>query len=192
MFCYKCGCKIGEADMICPECGTARSEMEYNGGFWNLVGENRILEEGQSVQESDSTTRSTDKTLKNDKQDMTQTEWNLRPLRIVSILFIAVLILCIFQTFRASRSARKYNRMKDKYDILSASYEELERDYECIYHMYDDPASENAANRVYPNDEEETEAVRENQVEESSLDEPDDQESQDSISENDSEALQGA
>lgn len=38
MYCDKCGCKVGNEDSMCPECGAELKDIEYNGGFWGLVG----------------------------------------------------------------------------------------------------------------------------------------------------------
>ncbi len=40
MYCQKCGCKISKNDKKCPNCGK-KVELEYCGGFWGLVGEER-------------------------------------------------------------------------------------------------------------------------------------------------------
>ncbi len=151
MFCSKCGCKIGEAEMICPECGTARSEMEFNGGFWDLVGENRILTEGKPMQAAESTVSGTDKNLKKENLDSAKPERKLLLLGIVSVLFISVLAFGLYQTNRAARTAEDYNRLKAEYDNLNAGYEELMREYESIAQQYEDLEAFSAANSAHAN-----------------------------------------
>ena len=173
MFCSKCGCKIREADMICPECGAARSEMEYNGGFWDLVGEGRTLTEGKTLQATNSVESGKDNTLKKEERDVSQSKRNLISLSIVSILFIVVLAFSIFQTVRAVRTAEKYNKMKEQYDDLSAGYEELMKNYESLAagyeelmknyeslaQQYEEPETEDAANSPHTDDAEGTAAA---------------------------------
>lgn len=39
MYCNNCGCKISTGECRCPNCDTEINDIEYNGGFWGLVGQ---------------------------------------------------------------------------------------------------------------------------------------------------------
>lgn len=39
MYCNNCGCKISSGECRCPNCDTEIKDIEYNGGFWGLVGQ---------------------------------------------------------------------------------------------------------------------------------------------------------
>lgn len=39
MYCNNCGCKIRSGERRCPNCDTEIKDIEYNGGFWGLVGQ---------------------------------------------------------------------------------------------------------------------------------------------------------
>lgn len=38
VYCNNCGCKISSGERRCPNCDAEIRDIEYNGGFWGLVG----------------------------------------------------------------------------------------------------------------------------------------------------------
>ena len=42
MYCRKCGCRMPDGAVKCPDCGTDAKGNEYCGGFWGLVGKENM------------------------------------------------------------------------------------------------------------------------------------------------------
>lgn len=136
MYCKKCGCKIKSEEKYCSDCGAEVGNIEYCGGFWGLVGE-----EKEKIDIPDIKPVEPEKIIEENKkaalkEHPVSKRKNKRKNRMMYV-GIALLIICVIQTIRVSSISRKYEFQKMRYNNLKQNYDELIIEKENIKKEYD-------------------------------------------------------
>lgn len=158
MYCKKCGCKINIGDKICSDCGTKITNIEYNGGFWNLVNEidgkeNEILckdnirlteEAEQNREENDIHKIDSEKNesqlnyMHANSEKKTVSINNMKDInrklkkrmKVFCIVTLVFMIIFVIQSARFSILSGEYENIQNKYEILSSKYEDINSENE--------------------------------------------------------------
>lgn len=154
MFCRKCGCKINTGDINCSGCGTEIKEIEYNGGFWNLVNssgnkENKLYERKIEQIDNERHIRKNDCSeennlnknkarnpsliqlqSENEKKVLVkrykEMNRNLKKILKISYFFIFIFILIFaIQSIRFLVLSNDYKDIQNKYEILNKNYHNI-------------------------------------------------------------------
>ena len=156
MYCQKCGCKVTEKEKKCPNCGR-NVEIEYCGGFWGLVGEEKKQSEISQNKNTDPV--SSEITIKKEKQEemdtVTEKEYkkiltakkvlNKRYKKLkkrsgicIGILVIALILQSVSMVTVINEKAdieTKYETLSDDYELgqtFRNTYEEIKKQIEYV------------------------------------------------------------
>ena len=156
MYCNNCGCKISSGESRCPNCDTEIKDIEYNGGFWGLVGQvekeefvpeistvESVKKEisidipsvsdksyGANMREEKEIAAKVD-TLESDKSSeeyKQNTKIKKKYERRLKILSCAVIILLLLCVIQTVRVTLALNRYRD----LKDEYDIMDQDYQSL------------------------------------------------------------
>ena len=153
MYCKKCGCKVTEKEKKCPNCGRS-VEIEYCGGFWGLVGEEKKQSEG--CQNKNTDTISSEVVVKKEKQEEgdTATEKEYKKILIakkilnkkykklkkrsgicIGVLIIALILQSVSMVTVINEKENietKYESLSNNYELGKIKYKKLKEQYKSI------------------------------------------------------------
>lgn len=116
MYCKKCGCRIKSGDNNCPDCGTEVMGIEYNGGFWGLVGGEGTESKNSSIEKLD--------------EDGFVNEKNHKPHRLpLFIILIGVAVIWLIQNLHTVSISKKYDNLIEEHVALKQRYDEVYTKY---------------------------------------------------------------
>ena len=153
MYCQKCGCKVAEKEKKCPNCGRS-VEIEYCGGFWGLVGEEK--KQSEVCQNKNTDTIPSEIIVKQEKHEErdTVTEKEYKKILIskkllnkkykklkkrsgicIGILIIAVILQSVSMVTIINEKTdieTKYESLSNNYELGQIKYKKLKEQYKSL------------------------------------------------------------
>lgn len=118
MYCKKCGHRINIEDNKCIECGMQIRGIEYNGGFWGMVGdvkEDKRLEPLETKMNGNGSNPSKSKKYK-------------RTIKRLILLIVVLLGISLLQTVYIVKLSKSYAEILTSYEELGIDDQQINDD----------------------------------------------------------------
>ena len=146
MYCSFCGCKLDATAQRCPSCGQ-NARVEFCGGFWGLVGEQK-KQEVMSVEKeteikkikSTSDVKRTEEHVADIKPEENRRRERARQRKkrqqikrkIIAGIIGVLFVMCAIQTVRLSSEHKKYIEVQNNYSEIKGEYENLQGELKSV------------------------------------------------------------